>query len=122
MTLPTAAPVVVVARRLLLPHFPGIPIGPDAPADPWPTRFIRIDRGGGPRDWAIDRARVLVECWATTHQQAAADADLAYAALEQCADDRALYWEGGNIVRFNDPARRSHHRYQFTGTLGISIL
>ena len=120
MTFPTAQPAVVVARRILVAAFPDVPVASKAPKV-WPARFIRVDRAGGPRDWELDRALLLVECWASTEGQAAQDADRAYAALRQCHDPAAAYFEGGSIVHFDDPDRGDFSRYQFTGTLGIRI-
>lgn len=34
--------------------------------DPRPSAFVRVQRVGGPREQVLDRARVLVECWADT--------------------------------------------------------
>lgn len=123
MNLPVAPPVVSVARGLLVPHFPGVTISSRVP-NPRPQRFIRISRAGGPRDWAIDRALILVECWAATEPAASADADLAYAVLAAVNYTEvapATYWDGGNLVSFDDPAITNQSRYQFTGTLGVPI-
>lgn len=123
MSLPAAPAVVSVARSLLSAQFPGVPISSRVP-NPRPDRFIRVSRAGGPRDWAQDKPLILVECWAPTEPEAAADADLAYAvlaAVNYTEPDQATFWDGGAIVSFDDPAVTNQSRYQFTGTLGVPI-
>ena len=115
----------LVALTELREHFgPGVPVLSRAPQT-WPRRWLRASRIGGPKDWAIDRPMILVECWAQTAAggrddvQAEADALSAYTALETPAI--AQYWEGGSIVPYDDPDRPTWARVQFTGTLGIGI-
>lgn len=117
--------VITIGREVLQPHFPGVRIASRAPKD-WPARFIRFSRVGGPKEWALDRPFVLVECFASTEaggrdsEQAEADALLAYTVLES-APGPVLYFEGGPISELDDPDRSSHARFQFTGTIGVGI-
>ena len=60
--------------------------------DPRPAAFVRVQRVGGPREQVLDRARVLVECWADTEAGAW---DLSAAAREAM---RTLPTVGGDVV------------------------
>ena len=50
---------------------PDVTVGSRVP-DPLPLPFVRVQRVGGVRDIAFDRARVLVECWGDGDPEAAA--------------------------------------------------
>lgn len=123
--IPPRSSIAVGISALRAGFAPSIPIASRAPQD-WPRRWIRFSRVGGPKDWAIDRPFVLVECFASTAAgardsvQAEADALLAYSILESCPGD-VLYFEGGPIAELDDPDRASHARWQFTATIGVGI-
>ncbi|WP_336790464.1 hypothetical protein [Gordonia malaquae] len=122
LVLPKSSITVAIAE--LRPHFPGIQISSRAP-QVWPKRWIRVSRIGGDKDWAIDRALMLFECWAQTANggrddiQAESDALLAYTVLEH--PKFAQYWDGGSIVPYDDPDKTGWARVQVTGTLGVAI-
>lgn len=117
---------VAVAIGVLAPVFPGVQIASKAPeTDPWPLRWIRVSRVGGQMTWALDRAVILVECWASTQAgaddpvQAETDALTAFAALDR-APDPAAFFTGGSITELADPDYRGRFaRVQFTGTLAV---
>ncbi|MGB3602715.1 MAG: hypothetical protein WBA38_04085 [Gordonia sp. (in: high G+C Gram-positive bacteria)] len=128
MTAPLIVPksVITVGIGTLRTHFPGVVIRSRAPTGTWPKRFIRFSRIGGPKDYAIDRAFVLVECFASTEaggrdsSQAEADALLAYTVLESTPNG-IQYFTGGPIAELDDPDRETHARFQFTATVGILV-
>lgn len=117
---------VEVGIKVLESWMPGVTVASRAPSGVWPARFIRVSRVGGRKDWAIDRAFVLVECFASTVEggrdsvQAERDALTAYTVLES-APGNIQYFEGGPISELDDPDRDSHARFQFTATIGIGI-
>lgn len=114
---------VAMAVEALAPHFPGVPIASKEPEEPWPSRWIRVTRTGGAMAWAVDHARLLVECWASRAGvddpvQAEADALLAYAALG--AAPGPVFFDGDSITALNHPDyARVFARVQFSGTLGV---
>lgn len=123
LVLPRSA--IAVAIEALRPHFPpSVPIRSRAPQS-WPSRWIRVSRIGGRKDWALDHPLLLVECWASTSAggrdsaQAEQDALTAYTALEG-RSGAVVYFEGGHIAELDDPDR-AHARFQFTGTVGVGI-
>ncbi|MGC5249467.1 hypothetical protein ACPXB3_21385 [Gordonia sp. DT219] len=124
-----AGSVISAVRAVLVPAFPAsVKIANQAP-NPMPPRFIRISRTGGPREWALDKALILVECFASSAAKApdgqqaeqdaytAADALAASAFGGRWAGVHITGWDQNNIVEFPDPDLSSHARWQFTGTL-----
>lgn len=123
-----AVSVISAARAVLVAALPSVKVSNQAP-NPLTARYIRLSRAGGPREWALDKALVLVECYASTAakapdgQQAEQDAYTAADALRAAsmggpwAGGHITGWDQNNIVDFPDPDQSSHARWQFTGTL-----
>lgn len=123
-----AVSVISAARAVLVAALPGVKVSNQAP-NPLTARYIRISRAGGPREWALDKALILVECFASSAakapdgQQAEQDAYTAADALRAAsmggpwAGGHITGWDQNNIVDFPDPDQSSHARWQFTGTL-----
>ena len=124
-----AVSVVSVVRAVLVAAFPSsVKVSNQAP-NPLPGRYIRVSRVGGPREWALDKPMVLVECFAASSakapdgQQAEQDAYTAADALRASsmggpwAGGHITGWDQNSIVDFPDPDQASHARWQFTGTL-----
>lgn len=123
-----AVSVITTARAVLVAALPGVKVSNQAP-NPVTARYIRLSRAGGPRDWALDKALILVECFASSAakapdgQQAEQDAYTAADALRAAsmggpwAGGHITGWDQNNIVDFPDPDQSSHARWQFTGTL-----
>ena len=94
-------------------------------------RYVRLTRAGGPRGRDIDRATLLVECFAATAAksadgpQAEQDAYVLADALRLAssggpwAGSYIAGWEQNSIVDFPDPDLSTHARWQFTGTLYV---
>ncbi len=117
MTVAIPESSIVVVRKLLAPAFPDVHIGSRV-LSPRPQRFVRVTRFGGPTDWAIDRASMLLEFWAPDSVQAERDA-LTGDRVLRASDD--YYWRGNGITEFPDPDYANQSRWQLTGTLGITI-
>lgn len=123
-----AVSAISAARAVLVAALPGVKVSNQAP-NPLTARYIRISRAGGPREWALDKALILVECFASSAakapdgQQAEQDAYTAADALRAAsmggpwAGGHITGWDQNNIVDFPDPDQSSHARWQFTGTL-----
>ncbi|UZF57710.1 hypothetical protein LH935_06910 [Gordonia polyisoprenivorans] len=123
-----AVSVISAARAVLVAALPGVKVSNQAP-NPVTARYIRLSRAGGPREWALDKALILVECFASSAakapdgQQAEQDAYTAADALRAAsmggpwAGGHITGWDQNNIVDFPDPDQSSHARWQFTGTL-----
>lgn len=123
-----AVSVISAARAVLVAALPGVKVSNQAP-NPLTARYIRLSRAGGPREWALDKALILVECFASSAakapdgQQAEQDAYTAADALRAAsmggpwAGGHITGWDQNNIVDFPDPDQSSHARWQFTGTL-----
>ena len=123
-----AVSVISTARAVLVAALPGVKVSNQAP-NPLTARYIRLSRAGGPREWALDKALILVECFASSAakapdgQQAEQDAYTAADALRAAsmggpwAGGHITGWDQNNIVDFPDPDQSSHARWQFTGTL-----
>ena len=60
-----------LALGYLRPLLPGVTVAGRVP-DPLVVPLVRVQRVGGVRDIAYDRARLLVECWAAGEPAAAA--------------------------------------------------
>lgn len=123
--------IISAAKAILTPAYPSmVKIANQAP-NPLPARFIRLSRVGGPREWALDRATLLVECFASTAakapdgQQAEQDVYTAVDALRAAASAgpwagvHVTGWLQNNIADFPDPDLTTHARWQFTGTLFV---
>lgn len=123
-----AVSAISAARAVLVAALPGVKVSNQAP-NPLTARYIRLSRAGGPREWALDKALILVECFASSAakapdgQQAEQDAYTAADALRAAsmggpwAGGHITGWDQNNIVDFPDPDQSSHARWQFTGTL-----
>lgn len=123
-----AVSVISAARAVLVAALPSVKVSNQAP-NPLTARYIRLSRAGGPREWALDKALILVECFASTAakapdgQQAEQDAYTAADALQAAsmggpwAGGHITGWNQNNIVDFPDPDQSTHARWQFTGTL-----
>lgn len=123
-----AVSVISAARAVLVAALPGVKVSNQAP-NPLTARYIRLSRAGGPREWALDKALILVECFASSAakapdgQQAEQDAYTAADALRDAsmggpwAGGHITGWDQNNIVDFPDPDQSTHARWQFTGTL-----
>lgn len=95
----------------------------------FPDSLIRVTRaGGGSRNLIQTDPRLLVECWARDGGVAAFDlARMAYGRMWAAADS---FWTPGvfvtrvdldDPVNFPDPDAQNHARYQFLGTLTVSL-
>ncbi|MFT4125080.1 MAG: hypothetical protein QM662_02465 [Gordonia sp. (in: high G+C Gram-positive bacteria)] len=123
-----AVSVIAATRAVLVAALPDVAVANQAP-NPIPARFVRISRAGGPREWALDKALLLIECFASTAAkapdgpQAEQDAYTAADALRAAsfggpwAGGHITGWAQDNVVEFPDPDQSSHARWQFTGTL-----
>lgn len=109
-------PVVEVVR-VLRGAFPGVRVSTQAPS-PRTSRFLKVDRAGGRREYGIDHMLLIVECWAANEAQAEQDALAVDNLLRSGVADSLIIsgWSGGTISRFPDPDVPDH-RYQVTGTL-----
>lgn len=124
-----AVSVIAAARAVLVAAFPpAVKVSNQAP-NPLPGRYVRLSRVGGPREWALDKAMILVECFASSSakspdgQQAEQDAYTAVDAFRSSpsggpwAGGWITGWDQNNVVDFPDPDQSTHARWQFTGTL-----
>lgn len=124
-----ARSVVAAARAVAVASLPGVPVSQHVTSAP--PRFVRLSRAGGPRDRYIDRALILVECYASTSagapdgQQAEADATALLDAFDLAANGGPWAgswvsdWEPGGLVDYENPEYPKHSRFQFTGTLFV---
>lgn len=107
---------VTEAVRVLQSAFPGVGVGTRMP-NPRPARFLKVTRAGGRREYGIDHALLIVECWATNEGQAERDALDVDSFLRDVNQSRIISaWTGSTIAYFPDPDVPDH-RYQVTGTL-----
>lgn len=127
-----AASVIAAARGILVAALQGVQVSTKEPnPQTMSGRYIRLTRAGGPRGRDIDRATLLVECFASTDArspdgpQAEQDAYTLADALRLAssggpwAGSYVSGWEQNSIVDFPDPDLSSHARWQFTGTLYV---
>ena len=123
------ASAVVAARAILVDAFDSaVHVASKVPKT-MPRRCIRISRAGGLRGRDLDVPRLLVECFASTAEnapddvQAEQDAYAAHDALAAASNAGpwagvyATGWKGDAIADFADPGQPSHARFQFTGLL-----
>lgn len=123
----TAVSSIALARAIALAALPGVKVSTTFTGGD--RRRIRLTRGGGPREWALDMPRILAECYATTESgapdgvQAEADALTLYDAfsasptLGPWAGGWVTRWDGNTIADYPDPSQPTYARWQFTGDL-----
>lgn len=123
---PTPRPAVKAAIGILTDAFAGIGVGANFPKVR-PAKFVRVSRvGGGQDNPRMDRARLLVECWAKSVGDAEAMTATARAALRNAGgthiDDVFIYgWDNEDgPVMYDDPDISDMTRHQFTGDLSVS--
>ncbi|GAA1881983.1 hypothetical protein [Williamsia serinedens] len=127
-----AGSVILASKLILKAALPGVQVDSKEPnPSAMPSRYIRLTRAGGPRGRDIDRATLLVECFASTAAkspdgpQAEQDAYALADALRLAssggpwAGSHVAGWEQNSIVDFPDPDLSTHARWQFTGTLYV---
>lgn len=119
----------VAAAQAIVRAALGVPVSSNVTSAP--ARFVRLTRSGGPREWAIDKVQVIVECYASTASgspdspQAERDALAAYDALSDAsfagpwAGRHISMWEGNSISDYPNPLYPKHARWQFTGALYV---
>ena len=97
----------------------GIPAFAEVPADR-PSRFVTVERVGGPWDPFRDRPMMAVQCWAESRYGAS---ELARSAAAACADFEAepgiSRVSVGDAYDFPDPDSKQA-RYQLTVELTTS--
>lgn len=124
---PPGQVVAVAALRagLVLAGWP-VTVSTRKPVSP-PAGFVVLSRiGGGRRDFATSSPRLLVECYHSNEGDAerlanAATAGLSAVVGQVFAGHYVQWWEDDdNIASLADP-NPSHYRFQFTGTLAITL-
>lgn len=122
---PTPRPAIKTAIAILEEAFPNA-VGAKFPKIR-PSRYVLVSRvGGGQENPRMDRARLLVECWAKTIGEAETMTSTARAALRNAGGttvgDVFIYgWfnEDGPVM-YDDPDVSDMTRHQFTGDLSVS--
>ena len=123
---PTPLPALKVARSILAGAMTSATVATKIP-NTIPAKLVRVSRAGGSRPLIVtDSARILVELWALTVEDAEQMSGEAIAALQNA---QGTFAEGafirgfGNIegpVDFPDPDVTDHERWQFQGDLLVS--
>lgn len=128
-----AGSVIAAARAVLVAVLPNTVTVSTKEPNPSAMggRYVRLTRAGGPRGRDIDRANLLVECFAATAAKSAdgpqaeqdaytlADALRLASSGGPWAGSYVAGWEQNSIVDFPDPDLSTHARWQFTGTLYV---
>jgi hypothetical protein len=124
---PTPRPAVKAAVSILQTAFGSTAVSTRMPRTR-PTQIVLVSRvGGGQDNPRMDRARLLIECWAGGPGDAETMTGQARAALRNAGastvlDDVFVYaWENEEgPVMYDDPDVPDMVRHQFTGDLLVS--
>jgi hypothetical protein len=123
---PTPRPAVKTAISILTDAFTGTTVSYAMPRTR-PAKIVLVSRvGGGQENPRMDRARLLIECWAKTIGDAEAMTATARAALRNSGgttvDGVFIYgWDGEDgPVMYDDPDVTDMTRWQFSGDLSVS--
>lgn len=123
---PTPKPAVKTAITILQDVFPDHPVTHKMPTTIPPVIVIVSRVGGGQDNPRMDRARLLVECWARDIGTAENMTGIARAALRNSGgttvDNVFVYgWDSEDgPVEYDDPDVSDRTRWQFSGELSVS--